>query len=391
MSGDLVHGEVVTPSGRPGRTIVVPQQAADPVQYARDHYLPPGAAEMVVRGIPPNTLATYTKAWRRFRMWCEDRGRTYAPTTEETMIAYLHEWERLPIHTRCKGGRQRNGEPCGGHRPSPSSMWIWYSAVRFYHAVGRPPLPWECGESLTRAMIAYSNALVDGGWTPAKAPRAYPSDVTRMVDALDLSHPRYLRDRAVILTNFYSAARASDLRTYRLADVEHFPRGIRLVLRKSKTNRSVGKKVETREIFANDANPRYCGVEALHSWMDWLRSQGIRDGALFRPFSKPHTKDGVVKPGVLLRGARDALDYKMDVTSMSEIIQHAAKLAALPNAEDYTCHSLRRGRATQQRELGADPLDIARAYGWVPGGAINVYLEEAERESPEAVGAKGLL
>jgi hypothetical protein len=59
--------------------------------------------------------------------------------------------------------------------------------------------------------------------------------------------------------------------------------------------------------------------------------------------------------------------------------------------DGFTCHSLRRGRATQQRELGVDPLDIARAYGWVPGGAINVYLEEAERWAETAPGAVGLL
>lgn len=381
MGRTLVGGQLVPARREPGGTVVVPQ-------HIRDHYLPPSARELIVKGVPPKTLETYTKAWRPFRAACQDEGRTFAPVTEETMIWYLDRWRRRPVHVRCAGGRQGNGDPCAGHRPSPSSMWVWYSAVRFYHGVGRPPLPWECGENLTRAMIGYSVEMVEAGWKPRRAPRAYPSDVTRMVDSLDLANPKHLRDRAVLLTNFYTAARASDLATYRIGDVEHFPRGIRLMLRQSKTNRAVGRKIETREVFANDAHPAYCGVEAIHAWVDWLRGQGVRDGALFRPFTKPGPVTG---RGTLLRGHRDLPNYRMTTVAVSEIIEAAAIAAGLPNAEEYTCHSLRRGRATQQRELGADPLDIARAYGWVPGGSINVYLDEADRESPESVGAKGLL
>lgn len=375
-------GEIVPSRRAAGTVAFIPQ-------HVRDHYLPPTARELIVKGIPPNTLATYSRAWRPFRAACEDAGRTFAPVSEETMIWYLDGWRSLPVHVRCRGGRQANGDPCPGHRPSPSSMWVWYAAVRFYHGVGRPPLPWECGENLTRAMIGYSVEMVEQGWAPHKAPRAYPSDVTRMVDALDLSNPKHLRDRAILLTGFYSAARAGDLGVYRLADVAHFPRGVKLSLRISKTTRrQAGRTTDTREIFANDVRPQYCGVEAIHAWTDWLRGQGVTQGALFRPFTKPGPVTGTP---TLLRGHRDALDYRMSTTSISEVIQAAATRAALPNAEDYTCHSLRRGRATQQRELGADPLDIARAYGWVPGGAINVYLEEADRESPESVSARGLL
>lgn len=367
-------GELAVPL-RPGSELMVPQ-------HVRDSYLPPTARELVVKGIPKNTLETYTKAWVPFRAWCEARRRTFAPVSEQTMITYLDTWRARPIHVKCRGGKQRNGEPCTGHRPSPSAMWIWYSAVRFYHRAGSPPLPWETGESLTRAMIGYSVEMVDADWTPDKAPRAYPSDVTRMVDALDLSKPKHLRDRAILLVGFYTAARASDLATYRIGDVEHFPRGIRLRLRQSKTNKRVGRVVENREVFANDAAPQYCGVEALHSYLDWLRSQDIREGAIFRPFNRW---------GQLVRGKPDARDYRMDGSSITEAVKDAAIRAGLPNAEDYTQHSLRRGRASELRDKKVDALDIARAYGWVPGGAINEYLEEADREAPDAPGAVGLL
>lgn len=350
-------------------------------QADRDSYLPPSARELIVKGIPQNTLDAYTRAWIPFRRWCEDNRRTYAPVSQETMIAYLNEWRRREVHIKC-------ANPYCGHRPAPSSMWIWYSAVRFYHGCGRPPLPWECGEELTRAMIGYAAEMVELGWVPRRAPRAFDQDVTAMVDSLDLSQPKHLRDRAIILTNFYTAARASDLGTYRITDVARFPLGIEFTLRMSKSNRRVGLLEEKRTAFYNKSRPQYCGATAVLEWINWLHGEGIRQGALFRPFTK---MSPLGKPGILLRGHRDAIGYRMDGFSFTLTVREAAKAADIAHWEEYTCHSLRRGRATQQRELGVDPLDIARAYGWVPGGAINVYLEEADRQSPTAPGSVGLL
>lgn len=219
-----------------------------------------------------------------------------------------------------------------------------------------------------------------------------------MVDALDISQGAYLRDRAIVLTNFYTASRSADLGTYRITDVARFPArnlngvwspgGIDLTLRQSKTNNQVGRKTETRTMFFNTAHPQYCGPTAVLEWMAWMSAMDIRQGALYRPFTKI-SKLG--KPGVLLRGHHDALDYRMDGFSFTLAVRRAAQAAGLPYWEEFTCHSLRRGRATQQRELGVDPLDIARAYGWVPGGAINVYFDEADRHAPTAPGSVGLL
>lgn len=340
-------------------------------QHVIDAYLPASAQQLIVKGIPPKTLKAYAWQWHKFKLWCEETHTTPSPVHQNTMIRYLDHWRRAPVHHRCV---------CQHHRPSPSTMWIWYSAVRFYHRVGDPPLPWEVGENLTRAMKGYAEEMVELGWEPTRAPRAYDSDVTRMIDALDLGSGRGLRDRAVILTNFYTAARASDMATYRLTDVQHTPKGIEFNLRMSKTNKSVGKKVEQRRMFRNTAHPAYDGVQAIDEWRQWLAGQGVTSGALFRPFNKWDQ---------LVRGGPDQPSYRIEGVNLTRVIQRAAERAELPHPERYTCHSLRRGRATQQRELGIDPIEIARAYGWVPGGAILVYLEEAEGWAPTAPGAVG--
>jgi integrase len=362
----VVRGEVVTRRAR-NLPAVVPQ-------HVRDEYLPQSARELILRGIPPKTLETYARAWRPFRRWCEAERLTFAPVHEHTMIRYVDTWRDRPVHVRCK---------CREHRPAPSSMWVWYAAVRFYHGVGSPPLPWECGENLTRAMLGYADEMVnDYDWRPHRAPRAEDSDVTAMVDALDLSTFKGLRDRAIILTNFYTAARASDLATYRMRDMAVNARGVELTLSASKTNRNPGKKFEVRRVYNNRHRPQYDGVQALTTYAAAARSLGLGGGALFLPTTKHQ--------GPMVSRALDPR-YKMDTTTMTEVIQEAAKRAGLDNWADYTCHSLRRGRATQQRELGVDPIEIARAYGWVPGGSILVYLEEAEAGAPNAPGMVGML
>jgi integrase len=210
-----------------------------------------------------------------------------------------------------------------------------------------------------------------------------------MVDAIDLDDPKGIRDRALILTNWDTAARASDLATYRISDVVFTPKGIDLSLRASKTNKAVGRVVERRFVRPNVSAPQYCGVTALDAWVRLLRTKfGISDGALFRPFAKPGKVNG---RGDLLRGARDDLAYRMASTSVSDVIKYWAVAAGVPDGEYFTCHSLRRGRASHLRDLRVDSLAIARAFGWVPGGAINEYLEEADGFSDDAPSNLGLL
>lgn len=395
MSGELVAGgahlgTAVVEVPR-GRGVVTAQQL-------RDEALSDSAKELVIRGVPASTLSMYARQWRYFRLWCEERARTFAPTSQNTLIQYLDGWRELPVHVRCAGGRQANGDKCDGHRPAPSTMWIWYSAVRFYHGIGEPPLPWEGGKRLALAMKGYADEMVDDlGWKPSKAPRAWPDHVMAMVDAMGLGDGttvddqaigKHLRDRAIVLVNWQTGARASDLATYRIADAERNPAGYSLQLRKSKTNKNVGKKVETRTLRPNDANPQYCAVRALAAWIAWLTAHGITDGALFRPFSRPHTKQGVTRPGLLIRGRCDGLGYKMDGVSLSDIIRFWAVAAGIEGGKWFTCHSLRRGRASHLRELGFDSFAIARALGWAIGSAaLATYLEEAEEFDPAAPAA----
>lgn len=393
MSTDLavIEAELVTTKAElvaAGDELGRLRPSAPPLGASRP--LSSGAQRLVMAGIPLNTRVTYQRAWDPYDAWCVDNRLDSLPSAESTMIEYLHHWEGLPVHNRCTGGRQSNGDECGGHRPAPSSMWVWYSAVRFAHSFADPSWPWYGGKRLASAMKGYSDEMVHQlGWKPNKAPRAWPEHVMAMVDTCDPTNPKDVRDKAIVLTNWYTMGRASDLATYRIPDAVLTPVGYDLSLRGSKTNKAVGKKIERRVLRPNPGSGRYCAVAALEAWISLLRNRyGVIDGALFRPFTKPSLKTGIP---TLLRGARDSLAYKMASVSVSEIIQERAIMAGVPDGEHFTCHSLRRGRASQLRALRVDSLAIARAGGWVPGGAVNEYLEEAEAFDDEAPANIGLL
>lgn len=350
-----------------------------------------GARELVAGGMPEKTRDTYRNAWNPYSLWCKACRLQTLPSAESTMIEYLEHWRSLPVHNRCAGGRQQDGSPCRGHRPAPATMWIWYSAVRMAHELNNPPWAWYGGKRLALAMKSYSEEMtLKLGWVPNKAPRAWPEHVMAMVDALDLNDPKDLRDRAVLLTNWYTGGRASDLATYRITDVAFTPKGADLRLVDSKTNKAVGKVVERRAIQPVPGGSPYDGVVALREWIEWLRAAGITQGALFRPFAKPSAATGARGVGSLLRGHRDDLGYRMSSTSVSEIVSHWAVEAGVPDGQYMTCHSLRRGRATNLRELGVDQLAIGRALGW-KGVPPKEYMEEAEQFAETAPSAVGLL
>lgn len=365
------------------RAVALHDMPADaPVpQHVRDSYIDPGALDLVYKGVPENTRLAYRRQLIVFGDWCANQRRTAAPVSEATMLSYLNHLRGRPM----PGSTPRLDSEGGkvAFRPAPSTVWIWYSAVRFIHGIGSPPLPWECGKKLALALAGYENEMRETGWRPRSAPRAYPADVRAMVDRCDRGTPGGRRDAAILLCGWNLASRAADLASYRWRDVSRVPYGLDWLLTKSKTLKPGESR--TTPVYANDDvegyNPEYDPVLAFNEWRDWCAALGEADPrwAVFRPIDRY---------GRRLRASSQGPGYIMSSTSISDVVTKYALLAGLD--ETYTMHSLRRGFASYLRENGWDDLTIARAYGWSPGGSINVYLEDAKRADPRAPG-RGLL
>jgi integrase len=392
---DVYVGELV-PAGTPARrggdvaqavwTGATPPPPNAP-QHVRDNWLPPEAQELILRGKSEHTIKAYIRAFNWWREWAKDNRVTVLPAAQNAQVRFIKDWERLPVHVGCNAKVQANGLPCDGHRPSPSALWIWYSAMKWFHGLGEPPMPWEGGVKLTDAIAGYIKKIKDDGWRAQKAPRAYPQDVTAMVDAVnavsDLVLAPARRDmvRALILAGYYTGGRASDLARYRLHDIGYFPGGIELTLARSKASKG-DRQEEHRTIHRDAENPVYDGVVALERWVNRLQDAGITQGAIFRP---------VHKSGTIVRGAPDAMAYTADVTGLTRTIRLAARLAQLPGWEKYTIHSLRRGRLQRLLEIGEDIWDVEEALGWAHGGASKAYRAELKRQDPNSANAKGML
>jgi integrase len=303
--------------------------------------------------------------------------RTAAPVSEETMLSYLAHLSRLPMHT---GGPRERGVR---YRPAPSTSWIWYSAVRFVHSIGRPPLPWECGKQLALAMTGYENEMREAGWVPKKAPRAYPDDVRRMVRAVNRETGAGRRDAAILLNGWRTAGRAADLASYRIRAVTRTPSGLDLLLTDSKNLKPGQSHTFAVRDYLDlpDYNPEFDAPLAMFEHLEYLSTLGERKPHL--PLFRPYDKWDNLSPNT------GTPAYRMSTSAIVNIVRKYALLAGIE--AELTMHSLRRGYATWLRELGYDSVSIARALNWAPGGSINEYLEEADRWSGEAPGARAFL
>lgn len=363
-------------------------------QYVIDNWLPPSEQNKILGGKADATRAAYIRAFGWWVRWCKDSHVTVLPAPQNAMCRFLSYWDGFPVHVKCTGRTQADGSPCTGHRPSPSALWIWYSAMKWFHGIGDPPVPWEGGVRLSDRMRKYVKDLKDAGWRANRSPRAYPDDIRLMVEAVRAAPDTVLaparRDmvEALVLANYYTGGRASDLARYRIGDVGYFPGGIELTLARSKAHQA-DRDEEHRTIHRDVERPQYDGVAAVDRWLARLRDNGITQGALFRP---------VHKAGVIVRGKPDRLDYQMDVTGLTRTVRLAAKLAwlasggrELANWRDVTCHSFRRGRLQQLLEDGGDLWEIEDELGWAHGGASKFYRAEVKRQSPDAANARGML
>src|SRR3977135_1415915 len=87
-----------------------------------------------------------------------------------------------------------------------------------------------------------------------------------------------LRDRALLLIGFAGAFRRSELVALDVADLEETEEGMRVAIRRSKTDQE--GKGEVIAIVRGSVN---CPVKAVKNW---LQATSISEGPMFRPVTK---------------------------------------------------------------------------------------------------------
>jgi site-specific recombinase XerD len=147
-----------------------------------------------------------------------------------------------------------------------------------------------------------------------------------------------LRDRALLLLGFAGAFRRSELVALDLIDMEFCDGGLRVTIRRSKTDQEcIGATI------AIVAGSIVCPVKAVQAW---LGAAGITIGPVFRPIGK----------GGRVGGAR------LSDGAVANIVKAAARRVGL-NAADFSGHSLRSGFLTSAASRGASifkMMDVSR-------------------------------
>ena len=162
------------------------------------------------------------------------------------------------------------------------------------------------------------------------------------------------RDKAIILIGFGGGFRRTELISINHDDLEFVPEGLKITIKRSKTDQYGEGMVKGLPYFINEI---YCPVLSLKKWLDLSK---IKSGPIFRRFAK----------GASLTNNR------LTDQSVVLLIKNYLNLAGIDNS-NFSGHSLRSGFATVAAESGADERSIMAMTGHKTTQMVRRYIREA--------------
>ena len=163
-----------------------------------------------------------------------------------------------------------------------------------------------------------------------------------------------LRNKALLLIGFSGGFRRNELVSLNFEDIEFVFEGVKIRVKKSKTDQFGEGFVKGIPYFDNYL---YCPVKNLNNW---LNTSKIKKGPIFIRFSK---------------GSK-LTDKRLTDQSVALIIKDYLAKAGLDN-KNYSGHSLRSGFATSAAEAGAEERSIMAMTGHKSTEMVRKYIKEA--------------
>ena len=166
-----------------------------------------------------------------------------------------------------------------------------------------------------------------------------------LIQAIDESKEkniRKIRDKALVLIGFSGGFRRSELVNIDYEDVEFVREGVKIFVKRSKTDQSGEGMTKAIPYFENE---NYCPVKFLNKW---IIEAELRNGKIFDISDK----------------------------NVALIIKKYANYAGL-DANRYAGHSLRSGFATSTAESGAEERNIMAMTGHKSTEMVRRYIKEA--------------
>ena len=182
-----------------------------------------------------------------------------------------------------------------------------------------------------------------GSYQKAKKPILI-NDLKSIINVInkDQNEKSRTKNKALILVGFAGGFRRSELVAIQLEDIDFVPEGVKIFIKRSKTDQSGEGMTKGIPYFSNE---NYCPVVALNNWIEKLP---IKSGKIFDISDK----------------------------SVSLIIKKYTAIAGL-DSKKYSGHSLRSGFATSAAELGAEERSIMAMTGHKTTQMVRRYIHEA--------------
>ena len=178
--------------------------------------------------------------------------------------------------------------------------------------------------------------------------------IINVIDEKNIEEIKKFRDRSIILIGFSGGFRRNEIVSLDYDDLEFVTEGLKINLRKSKTDQFGEGMVKGLPYFDNS---QYCPVLSIKKWIEVSK---IETGALFRRFSK---------------GSKLTQNRLTDQT-VALLIKKYLKLAGIED-KNYSGHSLRSGFATSAAESGAEERSIMAMTGHKSTEMVRRYIKEA--------------
>ena len=263
-----------------------------------------------------NTLRAYQSDFRDFSVFCSKNGFSSIPTQPKIIALYITHLSKTSKFSTLK------------RRIASISV---IHKLKGHYLDTKHPIIMENLHGIKRTL---------GSRQKAKKPILI-SDLKLIIKAIDKEK---IRDKALILIGFAGGFRRSELVNIDYEDIEFVNEGVKILIKRSKTDQSGEGTIKAIPYFDNQ---EFCPVVSLKTY--------IKE----KFFSKNNGKI-----------------FDISDKSVALIIKRYAEKAGLDSSR-YAGHSLRSGFATTAAEFGAEERNIMAMTGHKTTQMVRRYIQEA--------------
>ena len=263
-----------------------------------------------------NTLRAYQSDFRDFSAFCMKNGFSSIPTQPKVIALYI---THLSKSSKFSTLKRRIASISVMHK------------LKGHYLDTKHPIIMENLHGIKRTL---------GSRQKAKKPILI-NDLKLIIKAIDKEK---IRDKALILIGFAGGFRRSELVNISFEDIEFVTEGVKILIKRSKTDQSGEGTLKAIPYFDNH---EFCPVITLKKYID-LKFKNKDEDKIF-----------------------DISDR-----SVALIIKRYAEKAGLDSSR-YAGHSLRSGFATTAAEFGAEERNIMAMTGHKTTQMVRRYIQEA--------------